>query len=37
MPRLASPEAALVIRAEHQSVAGQLRFALRAKSRVPSV
>jgi hypothetical protein len=37
MPRLASPEAALVIRAEHQTVAGQLRFALRAKSRVPSV
>ena len=37
MPHISSPEAALLIRAEHRSGAGQLRFALRAKTRVPSV
>ena len=37
MPRISSPEATLVIRAEHQAGTGQLRFALRAKTRVPSV
>ena len=37
MPRISSPEATLVIRAEHQAGTGQLRFALRAKARVPSV
>ena len=36
MPHLVSPEAALSIRAEHRAATGQLRFALRAKSRVPS-
>jgi len=34
MPRITSPEAALVIRAENQGVTGHLRFALRAKPRV---
>jgi hypothetical protein len=34
MPRIASPEAALVIHAEDRGVKGQLRFALRAKPRV---
>jgi len=38
MPRIASPEATLLIRAEHRAAGtGQLRFALRAKTRVPSV
>lgn len=37
MPHIASPEATLLIRAEHRSAAGQLRFALRAKTRVPSL
>ena len=36
MPHIVSPEAALSIRAEHRAATGQLRFALRAKSRVPS-
>lgn len=36
MPHITRPEAALAIRAEHQTGAGVLRFALRAKSRVPS-
>ena len=36
MPHIASPEATLSIRAEHRAATGQLRFALRAKSRVPS-
>jgi hypothetical protein len=34
MPRITSPEAALVIHAEDRGVKGQLRFALRAKPRV---
>jgi Macroglobulin domain MG4 len=34
MPRITSPEAALVIHAEDQGLKGQLRFALRAKPRV---
>lgn len=37
MPRITKGEAVMVIRAEHGRAAGQLRFALRAKSRVPSV
>jgi hypothetical protein len=37
MPRISSPEATLLIRAEHRAGSGQLRFALRAKTRVPSV
>jgi len=37
MPHISSPEATLSIRAEHRSGAGQLRFALRAKTRVPSL
>lgn len=37
MPDITRPEAALVIRSEHQIGAGVLRFALRAKSRVPSI
>ena len=37
MPHISSPEATLLIRAEHRSGAGQLRFALRAKTRVPSL
>ena len=37
MPPISSPEATLLIRAEHRSGAGQLRFALRAKTRVPSL
>jgi hypothetical protein len=37
MPRLANAEAALVIRAENQHAKGHLRFALRAKPRVPAV
>lgn len=36
MPRISSPEATLLIRAEHRAGSGQLRFALRAKTRVPS-
>jgi hypothetical protein len=34
MPRITSPEAALVIHAEVRGVKGQLRFALRAKPRL---
>ncbi len=34
MPRITSPEAALVIHAEERGVKGQLRFALHAKSRL---
>ena len=37
MPRISSPEATLLVRAEHRAGSGQLRFALRAKKRVPSV
>lgn len=37
MPRITSSEAALVIRVEDHGLRGQLRFALRAKTRVPSV
>jgi hypothetical protein len=37
MPRITGSEAALVIRAEDRGAHGQLRFALRAKTRVPSV
>jgi hypothetical protein len=37
MPQISSPEATLLIRAEHRAGYGQLRFALRAKTRVPSV
>lgn len=37
MPRIATAEAALVIQAEDHGVLGHLRFALRAKPRVPSV
>ena len=38
LPRISSPEATLLIRAEHRAAGtGQLRFALRAKTRVPSV
>jgi len=37
MPPISSPEATLLIRAEHPAGSGQLRFALRAKTRVPSV
>jgi hypothetical protein len=37
MPRIASPDAALVVHAQHGVRNGQLRFALRAKPRVPSV
>ncbi len=36
MPRLAGPEPALVIEASHGNVAGQLRFQLRSKPRVPA-
>jgi hypothetical protein len=36
MPRLASPEAALVIEASHGNAKGQLRFQLRTKPRVPA-
>jgi len=36
MPRLAGPEAALVIEALHGNARGQLRFQLRTKPRVPS-
>ena len=37
MPRITSPEAALMIQAEDHGVQGHLRFVLRAKPRVPSV
>lgn len=37
MPRITGTEAALVIHAENQEGQGHLRFALRAKARVPSV
>ncbi len=37
MPRIAGQEAALLLRAENQNGHGHLRFALRAKSRVPVV
>jgi hypothetical protein len=37
MPRITSSKAALVIRAEDRDGSGQLRFALRAKPRVPTV
>jgi len=37
MPHIASAEATLLIRAEHRTATGQLRFALRAKTRVPSL
>jgi hypothetical protein len=37
MPKITGGEAALVIRAENEQAAGHLRFALRAKPRVPSV
>jgi hypothetical protein len=37
MPKITSAEAAMVIRAEQNDAHGQLRFALRAKPRVPSV
>ena len=37
MPHISRPEATLLIRAEHRAGAGQLRFALRAKTRLPSV
>ena len=37
MPRILSPEAMLLIRADHRAGSGRLRFALRAKTRVPSV
>src|SRR5215475_1711726 len=37
LPRIAGAELALVIRAESNGVQGQLRFALKAKPRVPSV
>jgi hypothetical protein len=37
MPRITGPEAAILIRAEQALGHGQLRFALRAKPRVPSV
>jgi hypothetical protein len=37
MPRITSPEAALVVHAQHGVRNGQLRFALRAKPRVHSV
>ncbi len=36
MPKLTGAEAALVIRAEEKKGSGQLRFALRAKPRVPA-
>jgi hypothetical protein len=37
MPKITSAEAAMLIRVEQNNAHGQLRFALRAKSRVPSV
>jgi|SRR5271157_2903325 len=37
MPRITGPEAALLLRAESQDGSGHLRFALRAKPRVPVV
>lgn len=37
MPRMTSPEAAIAIRAEENNSHGQLRFALRAKPKVPSL
>jgi hypothetical protein len=37
MPRIAGAEAALVIRAVKQDGDGHLRFALRAKAKVPTV
>jgi hypothetical protein len=37
MPRIASGEATLAIRAVKQNGEGHLRFALRAKAKVPTV
>jgi hypothetical protein len=37
MPRISSSEAALLIHAQNEQTEGHLRFALRAKPRVPSV
>lgn len=37
MPRLSGGDAAMIIRAEAKQAQGQLRFALRAKPRVPAV
>lgn len=37
MPRLANPDAALVIEATHGTANGHLKFHLRAKPRVPSI
>jgi hypothetical protein len=37
MPKITSAEAAMLIRVEQNNAHGQLRFALRAKPRVPSV
>lgn len=37
MPRLTSPDAALVIEATHGNAAGHLKFHLRTKPRVPSM
>jgi hypothetical protein len=37
LPRITSPEAALMIRAQDRDAEGHLRFALRVKPRVPSV
>src|ERR1700676_4145355 len=37
MPRLGGVDAAMIIRAEAHQVQGQLRFALRAKPRVPAI
>lgn len=37
MPRITSSEAALLVRAQNEQGEGHLRFALRAKPRVPSV
>jgi hypothetical protein len=37
LPRITSPEGAMVITVEDQGASGRLRFALRAKPRVPSL
>ena len=37
MPRISNSEAALLIHAQNEQTEGHLRFALRAKPRVPSV
>jgi hypothetical protein len=37
MPRLSGADAAMIIRAEGKQAQGQLRFALRAKPRVPAI